>query len=158
MLHLLPQSLSLLIASLLWPSKPISSSPSLTFQLRHQYGIASDSRTVFADVSAALVSQEGANTVYVVDTQSIQTHKPGELSVWSETEVLGPNVTNRETLRQLALMTSNAYEMNSSSAGWYNLGPDWNNAVRVANYSCLPRCITAHVDLSVWMGTRRRRI
>lgn len=48
--------------------------------------------------------------------------------LWEETDVVGPNVTNRMTLQTLAKMTNNAY-YEPSEKGWYDLGPDW-NAVR----------------------------
>ena len=44
---------------------------------------------------------------------------------WEEDDVLGPDVTQRETLLLLAKMTSDAYFVPGAS-GWYNLTDEWN--------------------------------
>ncbi|KAF8510341.1 Alpha/Beta hydrolase protein [Gautieria morchelliformis] len=53
--------------------------------------------------------------------------EPEELS-WSEDDVLGPDVTNRESLLHLAKMTNNAYAYPNNGDGreWYDLGHNWN--------------------------------
>ncbi|KAF9246459.1 alpha beta-hydrolase [Melanogaster broomeanus] len=45
--------------------------------------------------------------------------------VWVETEVLGPDVTDRHTLAQLARMSANAYHLPWQD-NWYELDPSWN--------------------------------
>jgi len=44
---------------------------------------------------------------------------------WDEDEVIGPDVTNREALLELAKMTYNAY-LEPSDPTWYNLTEKWN--------------------------------
>ena len=44
---------------------------------------------------------------------------------WEEDDVLGPDVTRRETLLLLAKMTNDAYFAPFAS-GWYNLTDEWN--------------------------------
>lgn len=44
---------------------------------------------------------------------------------WHETWVLGPDVTDRHTLRQLARMSSNAYHLPGQKQ-WRDLDPSWN--------------------------------
>ena len=43
---------------------------------------------------------------------------------WEADEVLGPDVTRRETLLLLAKMTSNSYFVPNAN-GWYNLTDEW---------------------------------
>lgn len=48
---------------------------------------------------------------------------------WVKTQVLGPDVTDRHTLAQLARMAANAYQLPWKD-NWYELDPSWNiNAV-----------------------------
>jgi lipase ATG15 len=50
-----------------------------------------------------------------------------ELLQWDQANVIGPDVESRETLLQLAMMTSNAYATGpDKKAEWYDLGSDWN--------------------------------
>lgn len=44
---------------------------------------------------------------------------------WEEEDVLGPDVTLRETLLLLAKMTSDSYFV-PGDKGWYNLTEEWN--------------------------------
>ncbi|KAG8217572.1 alpha beta-hydrolase [Butyriboletus roseoflavus] len=44
---------------------------------------------------------------------------------WIETQVLGPDITDRHTLAQLARMTANAYQLPWKDS-WYELDPSWN--------------------------------
>jgi putative lipase involved disintegration of autophagic bodies len=111
--------------SLHQPPPPV---PSLTFQLRHEHALTDNSRNVFSDIPSAQVNAYARmDKVFRVKTQDIGLHRPTAPSVWSEMEVPGPNVSDRETLRQLAMMTNNAYEENATSKDWYDLGPDWNS-------------------------------
>ncbi len=43
---------------------------------------------------------------------------------WGEDEIIGPDVSKRETLLLLAKMTSNAY-FGPDKVGWYNLSDEW---------------------------------
>jgi putative lipase involved disintegration of autophagic bodies len=52
-------------------------------------------------------------------------HRQNDALLWKETDVLGPDVTHRETLLALAKMTSNAYTQPNAS-DWYDLGSEWN--------------------------------
>ena len=45
---------------------------------------------------------------------------------WDEDEVVGPDLTSRETLLLLAKMTSNSYYKTPGEAGWYELDEGWN--------------------------------
>ena len=64
-------------------------------------------------------------------------HAQSEPVEWIETQVLGPDVTDRNTLAQLARMAANAYQLPGKD-NWYELDPSWNiNAVS------RPGCMTA---------------
>jgi putative lipase involved disintegration of autophagic bodies len=129
MLSTLPNTLGLLIASFLWPLEH-PNTPSLTFQLRHQHGITNNTLIVLSDVPQPAAGLRASGTTFTVKTQDVTTHRPTSFMGWDAVNVPGPNITDRETLLQLALMTSNAYEQEPSSKDWYDLGPDW-NSVRV---------------------------
>jgi putative lipase involved disintegration of autophagic bodies len=145
MFNLLPTTLRLLVGSLLWldfPRPPANAIPaplsSMSLHLRHQHAITNDSRVIFANTAPSFAA---ANS-YAVSTLNIQTHKPqsanafhsarlrsirheeSERVLWNPTDVLGPNIEDRETLLTLAKMTSNAYTTPTES-DWYALD-GWN--------------------------------
>jgi hypothetical protein len=144
MINLLPATLRFLVGSLLWfnfsqpPAIVPAPRPSpLSFHLRHQHAITNDSRVIFSDMAPSFAADS-----YDVNALNIQTHRPqsatafhsarlrsirydqSERVLWNPTDVLGPNVEDRETLLTLAKMTSNAYTT-PSLADWYVLD-GWN--------------------------------
>ncbi|KAJ8586221.1 alpha/beta-hydrolase [Rhizopogon salebrosus TDB-379] len=112
----------------------------MSLHLRHQHAITNDSRVIFANTAPSFAA---ANS-YAVSTLNIQTHKPqsanafhsarlrsirheeSERVLWNPTDVLGPNIEDRETLLTLAKMTSNAYTTPTES-DWYALD-GWNKS------------------------------
>ncbi|KAG2131266.1 Alpha/Beta hydrolase protein [Suillus bovinus] len=144
MLYLLPTTLRFWLGSLLWldfsqPPAVLPARTSLSFQLRHEHAITNDSRVVFSNVAPSFAADS-----YVTTTSNIQTHKPqsakafhsarlrsirydqSEQVLWDTTNVLGPNVEERETLLTLAKMTSNAYTSPTAS-DWYTPN-GWNKS------------------------------
>lgn len=138
MFHLLPTTLRALIATLIW-SKETNSIPSpLRFQLRHEHGVSTDSRTIFADVPPSFTAE-----TYQISTTDVKTYYPDSFTsftnartrsmrhmqseplTWKDKDVAGPNVEKRETLLQLAKMTYNSYAL-PASGDWYDLGSEWN--------------------------------
>ena len=131
---------------------------SLSFQLRHIHAVTNTRRIVFADVQpgSSLDGLLGEDNEYAVMTKPIRTHRPSSFAsherarlkafrwdkhfkndgieelIWSDEEIIGPNVTDRETLLQLAKMTNNAYAdgKNGNGREWYEIGKEW-NTVRV---------------------------
>lgn len=170
MLNLLPATLRFLLGSLLWldfsqpPLLPVvlPACTSLSFQLRHEHAITNDSRVIFSNVAPSFAADS-----YVMSTSNIQTHRPqsakafhsarlrsirydqSEQVIWDTTNVLGPNVEERETLLTLAKMTSNAYTSPTAS-DWYTQD-GWNN-VRPSTLIHFTSCqhITVH---TVRLGT-----
>lgn len=127
---LLPSALQFLITSLLWKEElPRPPGNSLTFELRHEHAVANGSLLVFSDVPKfRQLSGEDDRLQYSVKTQATQSHVFTQfLNTWGGVEVPGPNVTDRETLYTLAMMTNNAYYQDPDKKGWYDLGPDWNS-------------------------------
>lgn len=127
---LLPSALQFLITSLLWKEEyPPPPANSLTFELRHEHAVINGSLPVFSDVPKfRQLAGEDDRLQYSVKTKATQSHVFTRfLSSWDEVEVSGPNVTDRETLRLLAMMTNNAYYQDTEKKGWYDLGPDWNS-------------------------------
>ncbi|KAF8900342.1 Alpha/Beta hydrolase protein [Mucidula mucida] len=133
MIPFLPVALQALLSGVLWKE---STSPSLTFRLRHTHAIFNGSRNLFSDLPATLIADTDA---YSLQTRLTTVHKPSswqnymdsrflpvsESSLWQQSSIPGPDVEKRETLLQLAKMTFNTYyEPNSTQ--WYDLGPDWN--------------------------------
>lgn len=57
-------------------------------------------------------------------------HGQSEILEWDEDEVPGPDVEDRETLLELAKMTSNSY-IQSGEVGWYNMSDEWRNVGRI---------------------------
>lgn len=126
----LPAVLQFFTASLLWKERyPQQQDNSLAFELRHEHAVASGSLLVFSDVpkSRQLAGQDD-RIQYSVKTKATQSHVTTQfLDSWTEIEVNGPDVTDRETLQALAMMTNNAYHPDPDKKGWYDLGPDWNS-------------------------------
>ncbi|KAJ3544825.1 hypothetical protein NM688_g5696 [Phlebia brevispora] len=141
LINLLPAALQYLLTSRLFaqPSSKVSDPHSLKFELRHGLGISnSTSRVVFSDISS---SSQFAPEPYVVDTTTLTIPRARSQSRffsarmrgaqhtvdWDDTDVVGPNVRDRETLQMLAKMTNNAYSQ-PGSKDWYDLGPEWNSS------------------------------
>ena len=137
---LLPVTIQALLASFLWPHTNRSGATTpLRFQLRHQHAISNTSRVIFSDIFLSFVPE-----VYRVDTRHITSYRPtsflsfsnarlrsmrhaqNDASIWQESDILGPNVTERETLLTLAKMTNNAYNKPTDEE-WYDLGSGWNS-------------------------------
>jgi len=131
MYGLLPSALQFLITSLLWKEEHSGpSGNSLTFELRHEHAVANGALPVFSDVPKfRQLAGEDDHLQYSVKTKVAQSHVFTQfLNSWDEVEVSGPNVTDRETLHTLAMMTNNAYyPKGPEKNGWYDLGPDWNS-------------------------------
>lgn len=148
MLNLLPTTLRFLLGSLLWldfsqpplPPVVLPARTPLSFHLRHEHAITNDSRVIFSNVAPSFSADS-----YVMSTSNIQTHRPqsakafhsarlrsirydqSEQVLWDTTNVLGPNVEERETLLTLAKMTANAYTSPTAS-DWYTQD-GWNNSI-----------------------------
>ena len=128
--NLLPSALQFLVTSLLWREEYLQpSGNTLTFELRHEHAVTNGSLLVFSDVPKfRQLAGEDDRLQYSVKTKATQSHVFTQfLNSWDEVEVPGPNVTDRETLRALAMMTNNAYYQDTKKKGWYDLGPDWNS-------------------------------
>jgi putative lipase involved disintegration of autophagic bodies len=126
---LLPSALQFFITSLIWrEQRPPPPANSLTFELRHEH-TTNGSLLVFSDVPKfRQLAGEDDRLQYSVKTKATQSHVFTHfLNSWDEVEVPGPNVTDRETLHALAMMTNNAYYQDPEKKGWYDLGPDWNS-------------------------------
>ena len=127
---LLPSALQFLVTSLLWKEECLRQPDnSLTFELRHEHAVTNGSLLIFSDVPKfRQLAGEDDRLQYSVKTKATQSHAFTQfLNSWDEVEVPGPNVTDRETLRALAMMTNNAYYEGPGTKGWYDLGPDWNS-------------------------------
>lgn len=166
--NLLPNALQYLLASYVLPSGLVlpPKPRTLSFGLRHEYGLSNSSRPVFANVPVQFAPE-----AFTLDTKDVKTYRPqsqrvlmsarmrssgSDLLVWDEDEITGPNVNDKNTLLMLAKMTANAYYKNPAEKGWYDLGPDWNSvSPAVLSSGC---GIDTCAELSVWMGTGRRRI
>ncbi|KAG8853365.1 putative lipase atg15 [Tulasnella sp. 330] len=120
------------------PSLPSS----LTFTLRHLHAVSNTSAIIFQDVPSSYNAL--STNAHNVKAHPTLVHRPSsqahfhrarlrslrqgqsEKLDWEEDEVLGPDIENRETLRELAKMTNNAY-VGPSDPGWYNLTDQWRN-------------------------------
>jgi putative lipase involved disintegration of autophagic bodies len=139
MLTALPTTLRLVLAAFLWSKAPDSATPtSIRFQLRHEHAVANGSRSVFSDVSPSFLGD-----YYEVSTKNIETYRPpsaaayadarlfsmrhaqSPMFTWNSVKVAGPDISKRETLLQLAKMTSNSYYGETGHKSWYPLD-GWN--------------------------------
>jgi lipase ATG15 len=133
-------------------ARPPSNNNALSFHLRHMHAATSSARIYFADVppsgpSAASPASDLTSPPMSIRTSRMRTARPPSFAEvtrarhmsmrgqsaaldWEEDEVLGPDVTLRETLLLLAKMTSDAYFV-PGTGGWYNLTEEW-DVVRLA--------------------------
>jgi lipase ATG15 len=113
------------------------------FELRHQYAVSSTARVLFADVSAgSIYGYRDGKAPYQIRMRRMTTYRPPSFYAhsqarirsirhaqsqdlhWDEEEVIGPDVESRETLLELAKMTSNAY-VEPGDPYWYDLEGNW---------------------------------
>ncbi|KAG6817035.1 hypothetical protein H0H87_000447 [Tephrocybe sp. NHM501043] len=139
MLQVLPAALRTLIVSLLWSGDNNNRAP-LRFSLRHEHALIQDAVNVFTDVP-----QSFAADTYEIPTLHMSTTRPESLDAfaesrsrsmrhmqsvplrWKDEEVVGPDVTKRKALLQLAKMTYNSY-VTPNQSDWYDLGSGWNKS------------------------------
>ena len=124
------------------PSHSSQHSPAeLSFQLRHFHASTPSGGIAFQDaphrtpelVDALKVRTRAVNTVkppsfdaYQSARKALRDRSRADEVGWLEDEVQGPDIESRETLRTLAMMTSNAY-YEPNDKGWYDLGSGWNS-------------------------------
>lgn len=134
---ILPLSLHLVLSSFL--AQEVTAQ-FMRFRLRHAHGlVANSSRVVFSDIEST--AQFTGEDALEIATKPLRVHRarsqadffaariPGRLHnelTWDETDVMGPDVSKRDTLWLLANMTNNAYYEDRGKKGWYNLDPEWN--------------------------------
>lgn len=115
----------------------------LDFQLRHVHGVNNETQAlVLKDIPHSVSSPQS----FALRTKRVAVHRPkprNNLRIastssrldpwfapidWDEDELVGPDVTDRDTLLTLAKMTSDAYydSPDTCKSGWYNLGDKWN--------------------------------
>jgi len=157
-------TLPLLLASFFWQEDALQArTPRLSLRLRHQHAVTNTSRVVFSDVGPSQLVSHSLSTpadpyTYDVDTLRLSTHRPysyaafhdarlrsmlhaqNDASLWHPEDVLGPDVTDKETLLSLAKMTNNAYSA-SPDSGWYNVdgfntASQFLHSTRFSHYSC----------------------
>lgn len=138
---LLPISLNLILTSYLVQDV---SARSMRFKLRHAHGLVpNSSQIVLSDYESASTAQftgDGSDGFEIPARSMTITRARSQAEFfaarslghaqydlpWEDTEVIGPDVSKRETLLMLANMTNNAYYIDRGRKGWYKLGPEWN--------------------------------
>jgi len=175
MLILALASLSVPLANAIQPS-PTPSSPDfsrlLQFDLSHQFTATSrdtDESPLLSDHSfpqhfhPTLSLKAVPTTVYRPTSDEALQHArwrsihqaQSEPVEWTESQILGPDVTDKRTLAQLARMAANAYQL-PGKENWYELDPSWNtNTVSRHASTTLQSTSECSVELSLWLGRRR---
>ncbi|KAI0303568.1 alpha/beta-hydrolase [Multifurca ochricompacta] len=146
-------NLALSFLNIFLPSSDVAQHPhakpttnnTLNFRLRHMHAATSSAHIYFADVlpeASSLANELTLIPSVSIGTSLVRTTRPPSQEAfttarhmskhgqnawldWEESEVLGPDVTRRETLLLLAKMTGNTY-VTPGSNGWYNLTDKWN--------------------------------
>lgn len=138
--NFLPTTLQYLLATYIftYPTTDTITTRPLKFGLRHALGVSnSTSRLVFSDIQPTTSLTEES---YAVNARMLKVSRARDQSKffdarvrgaqrtidWDDTDVVGPDVRDRETLLMLAKMTNNAYS-EPGNKDWYDLGPDWNS-------------------------------
>ncbi|KAF9445762.1 alpha/beta-hydrolase [Macrolepiota fuliginosa MF-IS2] len=141
----LPSTLYALLTTLLWPPQP-QNSP-ITFHLRHIHATTQSNQVLFTDVQSPqaihALGHDSYNlripstkqlTIPHTSATSFQSARRrsrvyGESIAldWSEDQVEGPDVGDKEVLMTLAKMTANAY-FEVGDKDWYDLPGRWNQS------------------------------
>ena len=143
LIDLLPTALQYLLTSYLFSAPaPAPTHTPLNFALRHELGVADAARLVLSDVPrSSMFAQE----TFSVDTRSVIVPRARSQARffsarmrgaqddldWDDTDVVGPNVRDRQTLQMLAKMSNNAYSQ-PGEKDWYELDSLY-NTVRVTS-------------------------
>lgn len=140
----------------------------LTFHLRHVHVVTNSSRILFADVPQESTGDDfrDAQEPYTLMTRMMKTHRPSSFAAhararmrpsswvaeddvqelsWGEEDIVGPDITCRESLLHLAKMSNNAYALPDGANGrkWYDPGDMWNAVCTSVFYiyHSMKRCI-----------------
>lgn len=141
----LSSTLYALLTTFLWPQQPHITNKSLTFHLRHLHATTPSNQVLFADVQSPQSIHAQGHEAYNLRIPSTRQLKIPRTSAnafhsarrrsrvygesialdWSEDQVEGPDVGDKEVLLTLAKMTANAY-VEAGDKEWYNLPGRWN--------------------------------
>lgn len=141
----LPSTLYALLATFLSLPEPQTVSKPLSFHLRHLHAITPTNQVLFADVqNPQRIHAQGQESydLRIPSTRSLKIPRTsadsfqsarrhsrvyGESTImdWSEDQVEGPDVGDKEVLLTLAKMTANAY-VEVGDKDWYDLSDRWN--------------------------------
>lgn len=137
--NLLPASLQYLFASFILSDAPTRPSPTLSFTLRHEFGLINGTRTVFTNLDSTSHLTDSEFSIQTMNTKTYRPHSQEAFSYarfsglhaqqelpWDGLDILGPNVEERETLYLLAKMANNAYALPGDKE-WYDIGEEWNS-------------------------------
>ena len=169
---LIPLSLNLL--SFNKPDEFSPPPPRLKFELRHLHALSPHGHILFSDVSHQAMHAQfnGQNNLYTIQTRMTSSFRPSSFTAfsrartrsiifgqneplrWDEEDIIGPDVESRETLLELAKMTSNAY-IEPDDPQWYDLGGVW-NIVRCCGRALTSNSLVTTVELSFRVGARCR--
>ncbi|EPQ58013.1 alpha/beta-hydrolase [Gloeophyllum trabeum ATCC 11539] len=135
-------SVSLILAALTSISAQAASQ--VIFGLHREYGVAVDGEV--DELQLRVYSPDlHVRPTYTISAHPTSVYRPrsqaafesarlrslrdaqDEKVLWDERKVLGPDITDRHTLAQLARMTGNAYSM-PGWKNWYDIDPEWNNS------------------------------
>ncbi|KAJ3486567.1 hypothetical protein NLI96_g4150 [Meripilus lineatus] len=138
--NLLPASLQYLFASFILSDAPTRPSPTLSFTLRHEFGLINGTRTVFTNLDSTSHLTDSEFSIQTMNTKTYRPHSQEAFSYarfsglhaqqelpWDGLDILGPNVEERETLYLLAKMANNAYALPGDKE-WYDIGEEWNSS------------------------------
>jgi len=129
----------------------------LTFNLRHVYTSTPSNGILFADIenpehvqalghhsykleipsTRKLVIPRAFQGSFQVARQRSRVHGESTVLDWSEDQVEGPDVSNKDVLITLAKMTANAY-IQVADKDWYDLSHQWNQVRGCLSISSSP--------------------
>lgn len=120
------------------PALPLRNT--LNFRLRRLHAVTPSAHVYFADVPqhssfhpdsqplsipiAPVRTARPPSTAAFLEAQALSMRGQSTTLDWEEDDIMGPDVSKRETLLLLAKMTSNAY-FEPDTDGWYNLTDEW---------------------------------
>jgi lipase ATG15 len=120
------------------PTSPLQNT--LNFRLRRVHAVTPSAQVYFADVPlhsslhsnfqplsipiAPVRAARPSSTAAFSEARALSMRGQSTTLDWEVDDIMGPDVSKRETLLLLAKMTSNAY-FTPDTDGWYNLTDEW---------------------------------
>jgi lipase ATG15 len=149
--EMLPRTLFVQIIALLYGLEQLHAQQTVlqsqqgsNFRLRHVHGLSNTSRTIFQDVPEYISSSQLQPSP--IHSRALRAYKRSSLDSgrgnlssfgeWKVEPITAPDISDPDTVLELAKMTNNAY-VKEDDKDWYDLEGDWSVSTYSVHYLCM---------------------